>query len=695
MANYININNNKKTVTFNCDYIENTYFVRFAYSATSPTENRVILWDSDFNTDATGVILPWGKDSFPFTQTIDFGFKNVVGDIGYYIIYRGINKGVNTEVVTTLYYDGADVIIDIYNSKSERTRLDKSPYLTIKTQMSGYFRGEQSILNPEVELVINNLGDTDPDYLQYNYFYIKQFNRYYFVDNITVVRSEVGSGNLPRMLVRYSLSVDVLMSFKDSIKELEPVILRQEFDFDNLIPDDELPSLISNDIIYIRSSTDNEFFLSKEFNPSTDACYVVNFLAAWAPTEWLKIKNKIPFSTNAYSYNTYICTYTQLINLMYYVNKADWSDNINLLFYNIADYVVNIKMYPFNINGKNGKQVNFIEELAPYITTDILHIANSDIKMNKVATWGEDPNFNVLVFPAKCVDICEYKFDLSEIYEDKYLFLMFDPYSKVSLYIPFYGYIPIHIRDYYYYFNGHKIKIYVKLNLDIITGMCTITLHRYITYTNNGVTQEYVDTDRVVDIITFQLGVDIPFGGTGASDLMRNITLNSIKGGMALVKGVTSLVAGSPEAPTPEYTPKTGRLTAKYRRQEQTYNESVRKDTGRRITETAQTISDMTASLCSSYVRPNSAKGESNRTNSLYLYNKAYIQINKYIIKEPDNYASLVGRPCSKKLKISTLNGYTQVGACHIENIPNATSTECDEIEAILKSGFICPDKTT
>jgi len=54
-----------------------------------------------------------------------------------------------------------------------------------------------------------------------------------------------------------------------------------------------------------------------------------------------------------------------------------------------------------------------------------------------------------------------------------------------------------------------------------------------------------------------------------------------------------------------------------------------------------------------------------------------------------DSYFALKGRPLNQYKKLSDLSGFTIVNDVHVENIPNATLTETNEIERLLTSGVI------
>ena len=89
--------------------------------------------------------------------------------------------------------------IKLYNNSGEKNLINKS--LTGGMTLEGNMRGETPVMYP----VITISSSTFPDY---NYMYIPNFNRYYFITEIRSVRSGVWE-----ILGK----VDVLMSFKSDI----------------------------------------------------------------------------------------------------------------------------------------------------------------------------------------------------------------------------------------------------------------------------------------------------------------------------------------------------------------------------------------------------------------------------------------------------------------------------------------------
>lgn len=96
--------------------------------------------------------------------------------------------------------------IVLYVTGSESNALDK--VLQNSYELQGSLRSESSIINPTFLVQANNVT-------QYNYCFIPDFNRYYFITDIVSIRTN---------LWRVSCRVDVLMSFKTQILNLDVTI---------------------------------------------------------------------------------------------------------------------------------------------------------------------------------------------------------------------------------------------------------------------------------------------------------------------------------------------------------------------------------------------------------------------------------------------------------------------------------------
>lgn len=96
--------------------------------------------------------------------------------------------------------------ITLYTNNSEKNKLEKN--LTNAKEFSGNLREESSIVNPSILIQIENPSS-------FNYAYIPEFKRYYFITDAISVRTNIW---------RISLHCDVLMSFRNEIKATSVIL---------------------------------------------------------------------------------------------------------------------------------------------------------------------------------------------------------------------------------------------------------------------------------------------------------------------------------------------------------------------------------------------------------------------------------------------------------------------------------------
>lgn len=132
--------------------------------------------------------------------------------------------------------------IFFYTSSAEPNSFPKVLGEAIRYQ--GELRDECDILNPV--LTIEGLN---PD-TTFNYCYIPDFNRYYFITESSVVRTG---------LMEFMLHVDVLQSWSENILNHDAYIYRNEYVFDKMLID-ELPVVKSSIISDYIESVGTNFF---------------------------------------------------------------------------------------------------------------------------------------------------------------------------------------------------------------------------------------------------------------------------------------------------------------------------------------------------------------------------------------------------------------------------------------------------
>lgn len=108
--------------------------------------------------------------------------------------------------------------IYLYKMTDEPKKLSKSlpsPYM-----LSGSLRDVSEVVNPVFRVAVNPIG--------YNYAYIPSFGRFYFIREMTSVRTNV---------MELQLHVDVLMSFNGAIRNCPIVAERSSDQYSGYVPD--------------------------------------------------------------------------------------------------------------------------------------------------------------------------------------------------------------------------------------------------------------------------------------------------------------------------------------------------------------------------------------------------------------------------------------------------------------------------
>ena len=121
--------------------------------------------------------------------------------------------------------------ISLFKTASENNRVVK--VLTDEKQLSGELRNQTSVLSPKIRI------ESAENIAGYNYCYIPEFGRYYYIMDITSVRTRVWE---------VSMRCDVLMSYSAQIKSLRPIIEREEVGQSSGLIDSDMPININKKV---------------------------------------------------------------------------------------------------------------------------------------------------------------------------------------------------------------------------------------------------------------------------------------------------------------------------------------------------------------------------------------------------------------------------------------------------------------
>ena len=149
--------------------------------------------------------------------------------------------------------------IILYNNTDDNRKLNKSP-TAIKT-IPVRLKDDTDIMHPVIELDAANLPPTA------NYCYIAAFNRYYYINQQGI---KIGRD------LTLTLSVDVLMSFKDIINNSVVVARRSGNKYNKMLPD-IIPVQANRNVLYRKLTGDAGVFGSQLINADS-YCYCLTVL---------------------------------------------------------------------------------------------------------------------------------------------------------------------------------------------------------------------------------------------------------------------------------------------------------------------------------------------------------------------------------------------------------------------------------
>ena len=133
---------------------------------------------------------------------------------------------INSDFYITVNAVAPDTCVFFQNT-AEPNRVNKTDYLSEQLRVNGNLRDISDVTNPSITFEC-----ADDKILKSNYVYIPAFNRYYFINSITSVRTN---------LWRVNLHCDVLYSFRNDVLQIKAIIDRQENNFNRYLIDNNMP----------------------------------------------------------------------------------------------------------------------------------------------------------------------------------------------------------------------------------------------------------------------------------------------------------------------------------------------------------------------------------------------------------------------------------------------------------------------
>ena len=275
------------------------------------------------------------------------------------------------------------------------------------------------------------------------------------------------------------------------------------------------------------------------------------------------------------------------------------------------------------------------------------------------------------------------KFDCGtvNVYEAWGGFLDYPPYTTASLYLPFCGTIELPVDEIM------NAEVSVTYNIDITTGSCVASV-----YSNKpGGDDRYSPTIQATIARTQgNIGMQIPWS---AADSSRQLAAIGQIAAVAIATSVsfgTAAVAGAAAAEAATTTAAAGVATgaAAEAGAAATATNIASKATGAFIRNAGVAGATIASNIGHIPYTTVTRGGTAQNVFGVLQSFTPYLLITRPIQSYPQNYQHYHGLPSNITSKIGDLEGYTQVAAIELDDIPGITPTEIAMLHETLTTGF-------
>lgn len=389
--------------------------------------------------------------------------------------------------------------IYLYSFFVKRENSTKQPpddNLVFKTQ--GTLKDPTSVISP----VITVRYAVDNYFYRYNYAYIPDFRRYYFIDDV------ISDGHLWTL----SMHVDVMGSYKDQIKNAALYILRSSSRYNGLIADNYYPVTFERRACITKRTTLWTALMNHSGGDIdvTKGSFIIGIVAK-------------PSGTGKGSYGSiryYALSQAQLLNLVTALLDNAIADNVHGFSANDAtislqkgllnplSYIKSCMWIPVaydNIPGTVQSSLNVWDWNLPGVSSKLL-------------------TTNTPYYEAEQVGLTVHNHPQAST-RGKYLNTA--PYTKISLLYPPFGLFEIDTTE---MIDGSSLN--VKLDLDYITGLGTLDIFADVPDSSRMSGSQ--DNLILLQRIKAQVGVSIQLSEVGYD--YTNMAMTLIGGGIELVQ---------------------------------------------------------------------------------------------------------------------------------------------------------------
>lgn len=341
----------------------------------------------------------------------------------------------------------------LYTAVKKRPNSTFQPDISSGVSVTGNLKEETSFLNPIIQFSAGIVqGVFSPN--AFNYAQIPYWTRYYYITDWKYCNGYWEA----------TMSVDVLASFKSEIYNTSAYVTRAAGDYTGAITDNRYPAKTNVTITKVDLAT------AWQGVAPSGGCYVVGVL-----------NNNLGDKIGTLNY--YALTISQLNSLMNYLysNNIFQASNISEIgeglwksMFNPAQYLISCMWFPFSAASMGGNTGNI---KVGYWDTGITGATIVSNLAQKTYVTGTIPAHSQA--------------------NSRGSYLNHAPYTKVTLYIPPFGSIPLNMA-----FIEKGRYIYAPVYIDHVTGLATIRIS--LCQSSNNLNDTNIAGER-----TAQIGVPI------------------------------------------------------------------------------------------------------------------------------------------------------------------------------------------
>lgn len=404
--------------------------------------------------------------------------------------------------------------LTLYKYQGERNKVNKQGDLIRVSDVTGTFKADISLLAPTLLLSLpainaNVLTDENGNEIadvvtgdiasvyDFNYVYIAEFNRYYYVNSIVV-----SSKNL--LIV--SCEVDALYSFRAQILDNYGMVERNEFEYNELLNDDSLPL--------------KPMPIKEEYAPDEGSFVNTRFKSDFTDEDSPLIYAVTMGSTGGTPH-----VYEGVAGLND-VSTYQAGDVGGQAVYALNKY--NVDLLLGVIMGQYSAYASFFKSLVAFPFAIDFDGANSGIYVYKLDEQGNyefmDTGARGVTIPviSNYLIVADFVLPIPSSFMDLY------PFTHYEIYLPFYGWYELNAKGY----EGDRFIVYYSVNYD--TGAGEVYLHD-------------VTKNQLIFSAAVQVGIQLSLTSSNAQEInaqkaasQLNLILGLVGSGVGVIGSVAT-----------------------------------------------------------------------------------------------------------------------------------------------------------